>query len=379
MVLNFIRGGPVTGRFAPTPSGRMHIGNVYAMLGAWLSARSRGDRMLMRIEDVDKPRVVAGADQLMMDDLHWLGLDWDGEPMFQSQRTERYEYALECLRSQGVLYPCFCSRADIRAASAPNEGDGFMVYPGTCRRLLHDHPDEVRARLVCGDQHSIRIAMPKPAAGEKQRTVPDDSAALSGAVPPEQQGDAGIVDGVACFNDRVYSPQHYDLAREVGDSVIRRADGLFGYQLVVVVDDLDMGVDDIVRGRDLLRSTALQMWIRQCLLAGGFEPECGNTEKPLAEHPEYAHLPLIDNAAGRRLAKRERSLDMGALRARNVTPEQIIGYCAWLLRLQPTPIPCKPADLLADFSWEPLRANHLDRALKPDDPTTPQWLAEALG
>ena len=150
--------------------------------------------------------------------------------------------------------------------------------------------------------------------------MPDDSAALSGAVPPEQQGDAGIVDGVACFNDRVYSPQHYDLAREVGDSVIRRADGLFGYQLVVVVDDLDMGVDDIVRGRDLLRSTALQMWIRQCLLAGGFEPECGNTEKPLAEHPEYAHLPLIDNAAGRRLAKRERSLDMGALRARNVTP-----------------------------------------------------------
>ena len=213
----------MTGRFAPTPSGRMHIGNVYAMLGAWLSARSRGDRMLMRIEDVDKPRVVAGADQLMMDDLHWLGLDWDGEPMFQSQRTERYEYALECLRSQGVLYPCFCSRADIRAASAPNEGDGFMVYPGTCRRLLHDHPDEVRARLVRGDQHSIRIAMPESAAGEKQRTVPDDSAALSGAVPPEQQGDAGIVDGVACFNDRVYSPQHYDLAREVGDSVIRRA------------------------------------------------------------------------------------------------------------------------------------------------------------
>ena len=124
----------MTGRFAPTPSGRMHIGNVYAMLGAWLSARSRGDRMLMRIED--KPRVVAGADQLMMDDLHWLGLDWDGEPMFQSQRTERYEYALECLRSQGVLYPCFCSRADIRAASAPNEGDGFMVYPGTCRTTI---------------------------------------------------------------------------------------------------------------------------------------------------------------------------------------------------------------------------------------------------
>ena len=112
----------------------MHIGNVYAMLGAWLSARSRGDRMLMRIEDVDKPRVVAGADQLMMDDLHWLGLDWDGEPMFQSQRTERYEYALECLRSQGVLYPCFCSRADIRAASAPNE---------PCRRNSRAMPESL--------------------------------------------------------------------------------------------------------------------------------------------------------------------------------------------------------------------------------------------
>ena len=120
----------------------MHI----AMLAAWLSARSRGDRMLMRIEDVDKPRVIAGADRLMLDDLRWLGLDWDGEPIFQSQRTERYEYALECLRSRGVLYPCFCSRADIRAASAPNEGDGFMVYPGTCRHLLRNHPGEVHSR-----------------------------------------------------------------------------------------------------------------------------------------------------------------------------------------------------------------------------------------
>ena len=188
----------------------------------------------------------------------------------------------------------------------------------------------------------------------------------------------GIADCITSFDDCVYGPQHYDLPHEVGDSVIRRADGLFGYQLVVVVDDLDMGVDDIVRGRDLLRSTALQMWIRLCLLAGGFRPECASDARVSAEHPKYVHLPLIDNAAGRRLAKRERSLDMGALRARGVTPEQIIGYCAWLLRLQSAPIPCKPADLLADFSWEPLRANHPDRALKPDDPTTPQWLAEAL-
>lgn len=360
----------MTGRFAPTPSGRMHIGNVYAMLAAWLSARSRGERMLLRIEDVDKPRVIDGADRLMMDDLRWLGLDWDNaaSPMYQSRRTERYEYALECLRkADDVVYPCFCSRADIRAASAPNEGDGFMVYPGTCRRLLRDHPEIVRERLAHGDQHSVRIAMPEAGSAATMHET-----ALPDSAEPYKAMDAKPM-AVAVFDDAVYGPQSYDLAREVGDSVIRRADGLFGYQLVVVVDDLDMGVDDIVRGRDLLRSTALQMWIRRCLLAGGFQPECG-----FLANPAYAHLPLIDNASGRRLAKRERSLDMGALRARGVAPEQIIGYCAWLLRVRPTPEPCTAAELVPDFSWMPLRANHPDRALDPSDPLTPAWLADAL-
>lgn len=400
----------------------MHIGNVYAMLAAWLSARSRGERMLLRIEDVDKPRVIAGADRLMMDDLSWLGLDWDNavSPMYQSRRTERYEYALDCLRkADDVVYPCFCSRADIRAASAPNEGDGFMVYPGTCRRLLRDHPEVVRERLARGDQHSVRIAMPEE---RPDATMPDTS--LSGsALPDSAELSAAMAakpSPAAAFDDAVYGPQAYDLAREVGDSVIRRADGLFGYQLVVVVDDLDMGVDDIVRGRDLLRSTALQMWIRRCLLAGGFQPECSPgmgagdssacpslrldsittdatrlADADCAAHagsasgrvgsrlrspvnPAYAHLPLIDNAAGRRLAKRERSLDMGALRARGVAPEQIIGYCAWLLRVRPTPEPCTAAELIPEFSWSPLRANHPDRALDPSDPLTPSWLADAL-
>ena len=252
----------------------MHIGNIYAMLGAWLSARSRGDGMLLRIEDIDEPRVVPGAAELMMDDLHWLGLDWDGDPVFQSARHDLYREALHCLENLTIddaydspfdernnhtpavgsaannaiagttplIYPCFCSRADIRAASAPQEGDRFMVYPGTCRRLIASNPDTVRQRLANGDRHSLRIAM--PADTNPHATVQ--------------------------FDDAVFGHQEFNLAHDVGDTIVRRADGLFSYQLVVVVDDLDMGVDDIVRGRDLLRSNALQIAIRRALIKAGF-------------------------------------------------------------------------------------------------------------
>ena len=167
----------MSGRFAPTPSGRMHIGNIYAMLGAWLSARSSDDAIYLRIEDIDEPRVVPGAADLIMDDLQWLGLDWDGAPVYQSARHPLYEDALRALQrltiddsgavtadatgsATPLIYPCFCSRADIRAASAPQEGDRFMIYPGTCRRLAETDPDEVRARLAQGRRHSLRIAMP---------------------------------------------------------------------------------------------------------------------------------------------------------------------------------------------------------------------------
>lgn len=251
------------GRFAPTPSGRMHIGNIYAMLGAWLSARSSNDAIYLRIEDIDEPRVVPGAADLIMDDLQWLGLDWDGAPVYQSARHHLYEDALRALQrltiddsgavtadatgnATPLIYPCFCSRADIRAASAPQEGDRFMIYPGTCRRLAETNPDEVRARLAQGRRHSLRIAMPAS-------------------------------NSTIAFEDRVFGHQEFNVTREIGDSVVRRADGLFSYQLVVVVDDLAMGVDDIVRGRDLLRSNALQIWIRQALT--------GSTDY------SYAHLP----------------------------------------------------------------------------------------
>ena len=330
------------GRFAPTPSGRMHIGNIYAMLGAWLSERSSDDAIYLRIEDIDEPRVVPGAADLIMEDLQWLGLDWDGAPVYQSARHHLYEDALRALQrltiddsgavtadatgsATPLIYPCFCSRADIRAASAPQEGDRFMIYPGTCRRLAETNPDEVRARLAQGRRHSLRIAMPAS-------------------------------NSTIAFEDRVFGHQEFNVTREIGDSVVRRADGLFSYQLVVVVDDLAMGVDDIVRGRDLLRSNALQIWIRQALT--------GSTDH------SYAHLPLIDNASGQRLAKREKSLDMGILRKHGVTPERVIGYCAWLLGLQGDPHSTHPQPMsvqeaLTEFSWAKVRTDTADRSLDP--------------
>ena len=252
----------------------------------------------------------------MMDDLHWLGLDWDGAPVFKSARHDLYREALHCLENLTIddaydspfdarndhtpavgsaannaiagttplIYPCFCSRADIRAASAPQEGDRFMVYPGTCRRLIASNPDTVRRRLANGDRHSLRIAM--PADTNPRATVQ--------------------------FDDAVFGHQEFNLAHDVGDTIVRRADGLFSYQLVVVVDDLDMGVDDIVRGRDLLRSNALQIAIRQALIKAGFRKAKTQASAPSQhapqsqytpynpENPRYAHLPLIDNAPSRR-------------------------------------------------------------------------------
>ncbi|WP_055427423.1 glutamate--tRNA ligase family protein [Bifidobacterium aesculapii] len=470
----------MTGRFAPTPSGRMHIGNITAMLAAWLDSRARGQRMLLRIEDIDTPRVLPDADRWIMDDLAWLGLDWDGEPVYQSRRLDLYEQAFRLLAEQPLMpdaeaspgshsphnphsphsphnphavsrdvshaapcvsqnvsqngspcatplpliYPCFCSRADIRAASAPNEGDGFQVYPGTCRRLMREHPDEVRTRLARGDRHSWRIAMPEPAIVPVTDSDGDEPFVHAHA---DIHADADVQYGYGSrsrdvtFDDRVFGPQRFDLAHDIGDSVIRRSDGLFGYQFVVTVDDLAMGVDLIVRGRDLLRSTALQAYIRERLLASALPApttdrqspadkhhaqaaallvpsdegavgeetagrrSTGGTTTPASDaspaHPAYAHVPLIDNAAGRRLAKRERSLDMGALRSRGVTDEQVTGVCAWLLRLTDKPEPCTAGDALELFrahGWAPLQARHEDRRLDPADPALPGWLTAAL-
>nr|WP_269088369.1 glutamyl-Q tRNA(Asp) synthetase [Bifidobacterium xylocopae] len=346
----------VIGRIAPSPTGRMHIGNAYAALAAWLGARAAGGLVRLRIEDIDGPRVVPDADRWIQDDLAWLGLDWDGPVVYQSQRVDLYREALRRLEAQSLrleearpvvgvdtalrtlIYPCFCSRADIRAASAPNEGDGFIVYPGTCRRLP---PSVARERVEAGRRHAFRIAVP----------------------------DEGRFGSICEFRDKVYGLQSYDLPRQVGDVVLLRSDGLVSYQLAVSVDDLEMGISQVVRGRDLLRSTAIQLWVRRRLLFRQREGGPANSMRTVSiedtkvPQVEWAHLPLVDGADGRRMSKRFGSLDLGSLREAGVAPEQVVGLCAWLLGLTERPEPASPSSLLPRFSWEQVRANLEDRLL----------------
>ena len=303
----------VVGRFAPSPSGRMHLGNVYAALVAWLSARSQGGRMVLRIEDLD-PRTQSGpwAD-LLVEDLAWLGLDWDEGPIYQRDRIAHYEAALGRLADEGLLYPCFCTRAELHAASAPHASDGSPVYAGTCRGLTAAEVAE-RARTR---PPATRLRVP------------------SAADPA----------GTVRFEDRVYGAQESVLARDCGDFLVRRSDGVFAYQLAVVVDDAAMGVTEVVRGSDLLGSVARQRYLQDLL---GFP------------HPDYAHVPLLVAADGRRLSKRDRDLAMDGLRERFGAPERLLGHVAWLGGLAPDAAPRSAGELVGLFSWDAVRAHRSD-------------------
>lgn len=281
-----------TGRFAPSPTGRMHLGNVFSALLSWLSARSQGGRWLLRIEDIDRERSQQAYADLLMDDLQWLGLTWDGEPVYQSQRSDIYEHYFALLKKQGLTYPCYCTRNDILATQAPHESDGRVVYKGTCRHLS---PRE-------GVAAATRLMVP-------ERNI--------------------------SFTDGHYGQQSVSLSRQVGDFIIRRKDGAWAYQLVVVIDDALMGVNEIVRGRDLLLSSPQQMYIAELLGFG---------------MPRFTHLPLLCNEAGQRLSKRDQSMDMASLRSR-FTAADIIGRLAFLAGILPTPQPMTPQQLLPLFSW----------------------------
>ncbi|NTU59663.1 MAG: tRNA glutamyl-Q(34) synthetase GluQRS [Deltaproteobacteria bacterium] len=239
---------PPVGRFAPSPTGPLHLGSLVTAVGSWLLARARGGRWLLRIEDLDTPRVVPGAADDILRTLEALGLPWDGPVVYQSRRLPAYEEALRRLLAEGHAYPCDCSRAEVAgAASAPHPGEEGPVYPGTCRRGPA-HGRAVRA---------FRVRVPA--------------------------GEIAFVDGIQ-------GPFTQNLARAVGDFVVKRADGPFAYQLAVVVDDADAGVTQVARGADLLGSTPRQLHLQRLL-------GCPT--------PEYFHLPLVCGPDGAKLSKRD--------------------------------------------------------------------------
>jgi len=264
------------GRFAPTPSGRLHLGNLLCALLAYLSARSAGGRFLLRIEDVDVPRCPKRLADQCIEDLAYLGFSWDEPPLYQSQRTDIYQRYFDQLDELGLIYPCFCTRAQLHAAQAPNLGDREPVYAGTCASLTRE---EIADRLI-----TRRPAM--------RMRLPDET---------------------ATFTDRHYGVYSENLAKDTGDYIIRRSDGLFGYQLSAVVDDALSGVTEVVRGRDILASTPRQIHLLRTL---GFPA------------PQYAHIPLLMDCEGRRLAKRDKDLSLDEL-SKRYTPQQLLGMLAY--------------------------------------------------
>ena len=284
------------GRFAPTPSGRMHLGNVFAALIAWLSVRSQKGKMVLRMEDLDTQRTKEEYAEILRQDLLWLGLDWDEETPPQSQRSAVYEQYFEKLNDAGLLYPCYCTRSQLHSVNAPHLSDGTYVYPGTCRNLTAPETDRAP---------SWRVKVP---------------------------------DSTWEFTDLVFGKQQENLATDCGDFVVRRADGVFVYQLAVTVDDGEAGVTEVVRGMDLLTSAPRQMYLQSLF---GFS------------HPRYGHIPMLVAPDGRRLSKRDKDLDLGSLRLR-YTPEELIGNLAFSAGLLPENQPISAKELSSLFRWNAL-------------------------
>lgn len=294
------------GRFAPSPTGDLHLGHARTFLVAWLRARQAGGTIVLRIEDLDGPRTVPGAAEQSMRDLEWLGLTWDEGPVRQSERGDLYRAALDELLRSGAAYPCTCSRAEIRAvSSAPHDdADLGLHYPGTCRGAP-SHPDRAP---------SYRVRMPD--------SPPPFTDVLLGAV------DAGAWGG---------------------DFVVRRADGLWAYQLAVVVDDAAQGVTEVVRGDDLLSSTPRQLALYGAL---GRQP------------PAFLHLPLVLGPSGERLAKRDGSASLRALRAAGKTPAEVLGALAGTLGMSPDP--SELPDLLGAFDLSRVPRSRTTVTLSPE-------------
>lgn len=297
----------IVGRIAPSPSGLMHLGNAFSALLAWAFARSENGEFVVRLENLDErcqnPAYVKGV----LDDLRWLGIEWDGEPFVQTERVAAYEVALGHIADKAELYPCFCSRADLHAASAPHASDGTPLYAGTCFSM---DPDE-RDALALERRHALRLHVP---------------------------------DETISFVDAIQGPYAQNLASECGDFVLRRSDGVFAYQLVCVVDDALTGCTQVVRGDDLLSSTPRQLFLYEQL---GFMP------------PRFFHHPMLLSPEGRRLSKRDRDLDVGQLRKHHAMPEKLVGRLAFMLGIIEQPEPCRSDELIGEFSWAKLPSHDL--------------------
>ena len=288
------------GRFAPTPSGRMHLGNVFSALIAWLSVKSQNGEMVLRMEDLDTQRTSPEFAQVLREDLAWLGLSYDRETPPQSQRGPVYDRYFYLLKEKGLLYPCYCTRSQLHSVNAPHLSDGTYVYPGTCRNLTQEARDSFHRAPAW------RVRVP---------------------------------DRLWALEDRVQGHYESNLATDCGDLVVRRADGVYVYQLAVTVDDGEAGVTEVVRGADLLSSAPRQMYLQELF---GFP------------HPAYAHVPMLLSADGRRLSKRDGDMDLGALRAR-MTPELLLGTLAAACGLIDRREPISAWELAKEFSWDKLR------------------------
>lgn len=278
----------------------MHLGNVFAALLSYLSVKSKQGVWVLRMEDLDTLRTKEEYASLLREDLLWLGLQWDVETAPQSQRSPVYDRYFEQLQDLHLLYPCFCTRSQLHNVNAPHLSDGTYVYPGTCRNMTQQERDQ-QTRLP-----SYRVMVP---------------------------------DREYSFTDLVQGPYRENLATDCGDFVVRRADGVYVYQLAVTVDDGESGVNEVVRGMDLLSSSPRQMYLQELF---GFQT------------PQYAHIPMLMAPDGRRLSKRDQDLDMGALRT-HLKPEQLIGILAHAAGLTQTSEPISAAELSTVFDWKKLK------------------------
>ncbi len=395
------------GRFAPSPTGRMHLGNVFCALLSWLSAKSKGGEWVLRIEDLDPQRSRREYALQLMDDLQWLGLPWDGEPVWQSQRGHIYEEYLHLLTEMGLTYPCHCTRADIMATQAPHETDGRVVYKGTCRPKYTDAARSVPTPSGEDNSFNVQRSTFTPQTVPLQGDERSGGGRLTAHHSPFNVTPATtrliVPDCIIPFTDGHYGQHDINLAEHCGDYIIRRKDGAWAYQLAVVVDDALMGVTEIVRGRDLLLSSPQQIHLRELLFgerrtengelrvsesismvgtlraASENEQQSGRcTQRPyiaarelIQDHEaglkretdsfnvnpspltvNFFHHPLLCNAEGQRLCKRDKSMDLGYLRDKGTQANEIIGLLAHLAGLTDTPAPITPQELISLLSWD---------------------------